>query len=88
MDWSRLCSVCRFSFLQSLVGTGMGSVLVLIFVLLAIQGLVYWGHGVAGLAGSILGSHIGAHIAIKRGAKFVKIVLAVVMLSSGIVLLM
>lgn len=103
-----------FSFLQSVVGTGMGSILVLIlmflfglsaleasatkrvaqfsqaiiiFVLLAFQGFVYWAHGIAGLAGSIIGSHIGTHIAIKKGAQFVKIVLAIVMLTSGIALL-
>ena len=103
-----------FSFLQTLIGTGMGSILVLIlmflfglsalesnatkrvaqsvqsailFVLLAVQGLVYWWHGVAGLAGSLIGSHIGTHIAIKKGSGFVKIMLAVVMLTSGIALL-
>jgi hypothetical protein len=103
-----------FSFLQTLVGTGMGSILVLIlmfvfgltalesnatkrvaqsvqagvlFVLLAVQGLVYWWYGVAGLLGSIIGSHIGSHIAIKKGDRFVKIMLAGVMLTSGIALL-
>jgi uncharacterized protein len=103
-----------FSFLQTLIGTGMGSVLVLtlmflfglgaleanatkrvaqsiqsaiLFVLLAIQGLVFWWHGAAGLLGSVIGSHIGTHIAIKKGSQFVKIMLAVVMLTSGIALL-
>jgi uncharacterized membrane protein YfcA len=103
-----------FSFLQTLIGTGMGSILVLIlmflfglgaleanatkrvaqslqsvilFVLLAIQGLVFWWHGLAGTIGAIIGSHIGTHIAIKKGAGFVKVMLAVVMLSSGIALL-
>jgi uncharacterized protein len=103
-----------FSFLQSVVGTGMGSILVLIlmflfglgaleasatkrvaqfsqaiiiFVVLAFQGFVYWAHGIAGLLGSVIGSHIGTHIAIKKGAKFVKIMLAVVMLTSGVALL-
>jgi uncharacterized membrane protein YfcA len=103
-----------FSFLQTLVGTGMGSILVLIlmfvfglgalesnatkraaqsvqsiilFILLSIQGLVFWMHGIAGLSGSIIGSHIGSHIAIKKGNKFVKIMLAIVMLTSGIALL-
>ncbi|HYH75672.1 MAG TPA: sulfite exporter TauE/SafE family protein [Candidatus Saccharimonadales bacterium] len=104
-----------FSFLQTLVGTGMGSILVLIlmfvfglsalessatkrvaqsvqavvlFVLLAIQGLVLWWHGVAGLLGSIVGSHIGSHIALKKGDKFVKFMLAAVMVTSGIALLL
>jgi uncharacterized membrane protein YfcA len=103
-----------FSFLQTLVGTGMGSVLVLIlmflfglsalesnatkrvaqsvqavmlFVLLAIQGLVWWAYGLAGLVGSVIGGHIGSHIAIRKGDRFVKIMLAVVMLTSGIVLI-
>jgi|SRR5688572_16153076 uncharacterized protein len=103
-----------FSFFQSVIGTGMGAILVLIlmflfglgalesnatkrvaqsaqsvilFVLLAFQGLVFWAHGVAGLIGSIIGSHIGTHIAIKKGVKFVKVMLAVVMLTSGIALL-
>jgi len=103
-----------FSFLQTVIGTGMGSVLVLIlmflfglsalesnatkrvaqsvqsvilFVLLSIQGLVYWWHGAAGLIGSTIGSHIGTHIAIKRGDRFVKIMLAVVMVTSGVALL-
>ncbi|HZM63918.1 MAG TPA: sulfite exporter TauE/SafE family protein [Candidatus Saccharimonadales bacterium] len=103
-----------FSLLQTIIGTGMGSILVLIlmfvfglgalesnatkrvaqtaqavilFVLLAVQGFVVWTHGAAALAGSLLGSHIGTHIAIKKGAQFVKLMLAVIMLSSGIALL-
>jgi uncharacterized membrane protein YfcA len=103
-----------FSFLQTLVGTGMGSVLVLVlmflfglgaleanatkrvaqsvqavllFVLLALQGLVYWWHGLAGILGSVIGSHIGTHIALKKGARFVKIMLAIVMVTSGVALL-
>ncbi|HSX16810.1 MAG TPA: sulfite exporter TauE/SafE family protein [Patescibacteria group bacterium] len=102
-----------FSFLQTLIGTGMGSILVLIlmflfglsaleanatkrvaqsvqsvilFGLLALQGLVFWWYGMAGLIGSLIGSHIGTHIAIKKGTQFVKIMLAVVMLTSGIAL--
>lgn len=103
-----------FSLLQAVVGTGMGSVLVLVlmflfglsalesnatkrvaqsvqavvlFILLGLQGLVVWTHGAAALAGGIIGSHIGSHIAIKRGDKFVKFLLAAVMLVSGIALL-
>jgi len=103
-----------FSFLQTLIGTGMGSILVLIlmflfglgaleanatkrvaqsiqgvvlFTLLAIQGLVFWWYGLASLIGTIIGSHIGTHIAIKKGARFVKIMLAAVMLTSGVALL-
>jgi uncharacterized membrane protein YfcA len=104
-----------FSFLQTLIGTGMGSILVLIlmflfglsalesnatkrvaqsvqsvilFGLLAVQGLVFWWHGIAGLLGSVIGSHLGTHIAIKKGSRFVKAMLAVVMLTSGIALIM
>lgn len=103
------------SFLSTLVGTGMGSLLVLIlmflfglgaleanatkrisqsvqsiilFVLLAIQGLVHWPYGLASLIGGAIGSHIGTHIAIKRGARFVKIALAAVMIVSGGALLL
>jgi uncharacterized protein len=103
-----------FSFLQTLIGTGMGSVLVLIlmfvfgltalesnatkrvaqsiqsvmlFVLLAIQGLVLWTYGIAGLIGAVVGSHIGTRIALKKGDRFVKSMLAVVMLVSGAALL-
>jgi uncharacterized protein len=103
-----------FSFLQIMIGTGMGSILVLVlmflfglgaleanatkrvsqsaqsvilFVLLGIQGLVMWWHGLAGLLGALIGSHLGTHIAIKKGAKFVKTMLAVVMFASGVALL-
>jgi uncharacterized membrane protein YfcA len=61
---------------------------VLLLVLLAVQGLVFWWHGIALLVGSSIGSHIGTHIAIRRGASFVKIMLAIVMVTSGIALLL
>ncbi|HSX33100.1 MAG TPA: sulfite exporter TauE/SafE family protein [Candidatus Saccharimonadales bacterium] len=107
-------SYAVFSFLQTLVGTGMGSVLVLIlmflfglgaleasatkrvaqsvqsvilFVLLAVQGLVMWWHGLAGLSGSLIGSSIGTRIAVKKGARFVKVMLAILMCTSGVALL-
>lgn len=103
-----------FSLLQTIIGTGMGSILVLIliflfglsalesnatkrvaqsvqaillFILLGIQGLVVWTHGVVALAGALLGSNLGARMAIKRGESFIRIVLAAVMVSSGIALL-
>lgn len=103
-----------FSFLQTLVGTGLGSILVLIlmflfglsalesnatkrvaqsvqavvlFVLLAVQGLVVWAHGAAGLAGSLIGTHIGTHIALRKGDRFIRIMLAIVMFTSGVALL-
>jgi uncharacterized membrane protein YfcA len=104
-----------FAFLQTLLGTGMGTLVVLVLmflfglsaleanatkraagivqgvlllILLGIQGLVVWTHAIAGGLGSVIGSHIGARIAIKKGDQFVKIILAVVMLASGIALLM
>jgi uncharacterized protein len=107
-------SYAIFSFLQTLVGTGMGSILILVlmflfglsaleanatkrvaqsvqsailFVLLGIQGLVMWWHGLAGLLGSLVGSHIGTHIAIRKGTGFIKVMLGLVMLGSGIGLL-
>lgn len=61
---------------------------VLLFVLLAIQGLVVWVHAVAGMVGSSIGTHIGSKIALRRGVWFVKIMLAVVMLLSGVLLLL
>lgn len=103
-----------FAFLQTLIGTGIGTILVLIlmflfglnaleanatkrftqpvqalvlFVLLAVQGLVVWAHGIAGMFGGIIGSHIGTKFAIKRGAEFVKVMLVVVMATSGVALL-
>lgn len=102
------------SFAQTLIGTGIGTLLVLVlmflfgmnaleasatkrvaqvsqavvlFVLLLVQGLVLVTHGLAALIGSWIGTHVGTKIAIKRGAGFVKIMLAVVMAISGVVLL-
>jgi uncharacterized membrane protein YfcA len=103
-----------FAFLQSLLGTGIGTILVLIlmflfglnaleaqatkritqpiqavilFVFLAIQGLVVWAHGIAGLLGAIIGSHIGTKFAIKKGVNFVKYMMAAVMAVSGVALI-
>lgn len=102
-----------FSFAQTLVGTGMGSLIVLVlmfmfglsaleanatkrvaqsvqgvilFVLLLLQGLVVLTHGLAGILGSVIGSHLGTNFAIKKGSAFVKIILAVMMLTSGVAL--
>lgn len=61
---------------------------VILFVLLFIQGLVVLGHGVAALLGSLIGSHLGSKIAIKKGNRFVKIMLAVIMTASGVALLL
>ncbi len=61
---------------------------VVLAVLLAIQGLVVWSHCVASLIGSTIGTYIGSRIAIKQGAAFVKIALAVTICVSGLILLL
>ncbi len=103
-----------FSFLQTLIGTGMGTMVVLVLmylfglgaleanatkrmsqsvqailivIVLGLQGFLAWPHAIAGFVGSMIGSHIGAKIAIKKGNKFVKIILAIVMVASGLALL-
>ena len=103
-----------FSFMQGLVGTGLGTLVLLalmylfglsaleanatkrmsqsvqavvLVILLGLGGMLVWGHAIAGFLGSIVGSHIGAHIAIKKGNEFVKIVLATTMVVSGVVLI-
>jgi uncharacterized protein len=58
-----------------------------LLVLLAVQGLVFWKYGIAALAGSLIGTHIGTHIALRKGEGLVRVMLAGVMLVSGIVLL-
>lgn len=107
-------SYTLFSFMQTLFGSGLGAVLVIIlmflfglsaleanatkriaqsvqslilFILLGLQGLVAWAHGLAGLLGASLGTHIGSQIAIKRGNRFAKIALALFMAASGLALL-
>lgn len=103
-----------FSFMQTLFGTGLGSILILVlmflfglttieanatrrvsqsvqaiilFVLLGFQGFVVWSHGVTALLGSGLGTHFGTKIALKKGAEFIKAMLAITMFFSGIALL-
>lgn len=102
------------AFLQTLVGTGMGTLVVMtlmflfglsaleanatkrvagtvqaviLLVLLGIQGLVVWAHGLAALLGSLLGSSIGVRLALKKGDRFIKVVMAGVMVVSGVALL-
>lgn len=60
---------------------------VLMFILLLLGGLVSVGHGIATFAGSFIGSHVGSKLAIKRGNKFVKVILAVMMAISGVALI-
>jgi uncharacterized protein len=102
------------SFAQTIIGTGIASILVIIlmllfgltalesnatkrvaqsvqacvlFILLALQGLVLWAYGIAGLLGALIGSNIGSRIAIKKGSQFVKVMLASLMAISGVALL-
>lgn len=104
-----------FSFIQTIVGTGIGTVLVLImmylfgltaleanatkrvsqsvqavilFVLLLIQGFVVLAHGAAAILGGLIGAYFGSRLALKKGSKLVKIALAFIMASSGVVLLL
>lgn len=49
--------------------------------------VVYYGHGLAMLAGMLVGGYIGTHIAIKQGNQFVKAVFAVVVAVLGVKLL-
>jgi uncharacterized membrane protein YfcA len=104
-----------FSFVQTLLGSGIGTMLVLVlmylfgmdvlhatatkrvtqsvqaavlFVLLAIQGLVVWAHGLAAIVGSAVGTHFGTYVALRGGTKFVKVMLAVVVFISGVSLLL
>ncbi|MBI1834034.1 MAG: sulfite exporter TauE/SafE family protein [Candidatus Andersenbacteria bacterium] len=46
--------------------------------------VVYYGHGLAMLAGMIVGGYIGTHIAIKKGSGFVKMVFAIVVAIMGL----
>lgn len=52
-----------------------------------IAGVVSYGHGFAIMAGSLVGGFLGAHIAVKRGNKFVKIALSVVVVILALKLL-
>jgi uncharacterized membrane protein YfcA len=60
---------------------------VILFVILAPQGLILWNLALASLAGAWIGGHIGTHIAIKNGERFARIALAAVMSISGSLLL-
>lgn len=46
--------------------------------------VVYYGHGLAMLAGMLVGGYVGSHIAVKKGDKFVKAVFAIVVVILGI----
>lgn len=59
---------------------------VLLFVILAPQGLVLWDYALAGLAGAWIGGHLGTHVAVTHGEQFARITLAAVMATSGLLL--
>ena len=59
---------------------------VLVGVITALQGLVFFAFAVAAMFGAIVGSYVGSRIAIRGGDKLVKIFLAGFMVISGIIL--
>lgn len=61
---------------------------VVMFVLLTLQGHLLLLHGIAALAGSIIGSYIGTKFAIKKGEKFAKWALASTAAISAMALLL
>jgi len=60
---------------------------VVLFAVLAPQGLIVWSFAAAGLVGAWIGGHIGTHIAIKNGEQFARYALAGLMVVSSILLL-
>ena len=60
---------------------------VVIFITIVAAGIVSWGHAIAILLGSSIGSYIGAHIAIKKGNRFVKVVYAILLVAMSAKLL-
>jgi len=55
--------------------------LIIVVPIFAFAGIVAWQHGVALLLGSVLGGYTGAHFAILKGNKFVKILFVAVVLA-------
>lgn len=51
-------------------------------------GIVAYGNGFALILGSLVGGYLGAHIAIKKGNVFVKVVLTIVVGITAIEILM
>lgn len=60
---------------------------VIVFLLLLVQGYVIFSYGIAILVGAFIGGNLGSKFALKKGDKFVKFILAVVMVTSGVALL-
>lgn len=61
---------------------------ILLFIILAPQGLILWDYALAGLAGAWIGGHLGTHAAVMHGEQFAKVALAAVMAISGLLLLL
>ena len=60
---------------------------IILFVILAPQGLILWDLALVSLAGAWIGGHFGTHIAIRNGERFARIALATVMAISSVLLL-
>lgn len=58
------------------------------FVALLIGGFINVGLGIVGLITQFIGTHIGAKIILKRGERFVSVVMAITILISSVILLM
>jgi uncharacterized membrane protein YfcA len=56
-------------------------------ILFAFQGLIRYDYGIVLLAGSLIGGYAGAHTALKKGDKFIKILFIVLILISSIKLI-
>lgn len=60
----------------------------IVFVILASQGLVHYGYGIALIIGNLLGSYIGAHVAIQKGNLFVKVLFSFAVIASAVKILL
>jgi uncharacterized membrane protein YfcA len=56
-------------------------------IIFAVYGLINYVYGIVLLAGMIIGGYIGAHTAVKKGNKFVRVVFALMVLASAIKML-
>lgn len=61
---------------------------IILFILLFVQGLVVLSHGLATMVGALVGGYIGSKFAIKKGEKFIRVMLAITMVVSGVVVLL
>jgi uncharacterized membrane protein YfcA len=56
-------------------------------IIFALKGIIYYQIGIVLLLGMVIGGYLGAHTAIKKGNKFVKLAFSVVVIASAIKLL-